>query len=173
MQELVNHDDLGGGAILLKLISELPSADANEPRAGLGEGQRCARAALRRRAVIEESQHTEGLGWTLPARRKPGREALAAFIGKVGKKVLAAGAGETGGTAFDRAPHSQSNVAVHVSEKHRCLRAGPTCHDSNQKSAENNSAAPHGLLLSGGPDGGGRMASTGSREIAAKRPSCP
>jgi|SRR6185295_5090887 len=172
MEELVNHDDLRGRAILLKSLPELRSADANEPRATLGEGQRRAGAALRRRAVIEKSQDTEGLSWTLSARRERGREALAVFIGKVGEKLLAAGAGETGGSALDRAPHSQSNVAVHVSEQHRCLRAGAT-YDPNQESAGKNSAAPHDLLLSGGPYGGGRMASTGSRENAAKRPSCP
>jgi hypothetical protein len=62
MQELVNHDDLRSPSILKKPISELPPADANGPRAGLGERQRRARAALRGLAVIEEPQESEGFG---------------------------------------------------------------------------------------------------------------
>jgi len=54
MQELVNDDDLGGPSILEKAISERSSADANEPRAGLGKRQRRARSALRCLAVIEK-----------------------------------------------------------------------------------------------------------------------
>src|SRR5262245_28411004 len=149
MQELVNHDDLGGRAILLILISELPSADANEPRAGLGKGQRRARAAARRRAVIEESQNTEGLGCTLLARRKRGREALAALIGKVGEEVLAAGVGETGGSALDCAPHSQSNVALHESEEHRRLR-GPRVDQCDSEWRFN--VLANGLVLIDPPD---------------------
>lgn len=62
MQELMNHDDLGGRAILHKPMSELQAADANDPRAGLCKRQRGARAALRRCAVIDEPQESEGVG---------------------------------------------------------------------------------------------------------------
>jgi hypothetical protein len=106
MQELVNDDDLGRPAILQKPISELSSADANEPRAGLCERQRRPRAALRCLAVIEEPQQREGFDWTPPAHFERRREVLAAVIREVGEEILAAGAGETSGGALDRAPHS-------------------------------------------------------------------
>jgi hypothetical protein len=137
--------------ILQKPFSELQAAHANERRDDLGERQRGARAALRRRAVIVESQDTEGLSWALPAGHERGREALAGCIGKVSEDVLAASAGESGGGALNRALHGEAGGGVHESEDNRGVRAGATGEDDGEERVGENSVTRHGLLLSGGP----------------------
>ena len=107
MQELVNHDDLGRGAIPLKRMSELLSAHANEPRPGPCDRQRPRAAALLGAAVIEEPQRSERIGRRFSGCHQPGRKTLAGFVGKVGEEVLADGAGETGGGALDREPNGR------------------------------------------------------------------
>ena len=53
MQELVNHDEFGGDSVP---IPELSSANTNQPGARQCERRARAPAALKRRAVIDESQ---------------------------------------------------------------------------------------------------------------------